>query len=133
MKKSILEVYALAVCFATIVCFVIALGVTVYALVCIVNPEFTLSSYEYNRHQSNDAFWDSYKDKYENKDKELQRPSEEDLTKQRTASYPQAIKSERRDGTQSLTIASIILVIDVVVFLIHWLIARRAREANIVT
>ena len=133
MKKSILEVYALAVCFATIVCFVISLGVAIYDIVRIANPEFTLSSHEYNRHQSNDAFWDSYKSRYDNKDKELNRPIEEDLTKQRTASYQQEIKSEKRNGYQSITISSIVLIIDIVVFLIHWLIARRARAINSVT
>ena len=133
MKKSILEVYALAVCFATIVCFVISLGVAIYDIVRIANPEFTLSSHEYKRHQSNDAFWDSYKSRYDNKDKELNRPIEEDLTKQRTASYQQEIKSEKRNGYQSITISSIVLIIDIVVFLIHWLIARRARATNSVT
>ena len=133
MKKSILEVYAMAVCFATIVCFVVALGIGIYDIVRIANPEFTLSSYEYNRHQSNNAFWESYKCKYENKDKESKRPSEEDLTKQRQTSYQQEIKAEKRSGAQSLTIASIVILIDIVVFFIHWMIARRAREANIST
>ena len=133
MKKSILEVYALAVCFATIVCFVIALGVAIYDVVQIANPEFTLSSYEFNRHQSNDAFWESHKCKYDNKDKELKRPPEEELTKQRMENYQQAIKSEKRDAVQSITLASIILLIDTVVFLVHWLIARRARETKVVT
>jgi len=133
LKKSILEVYALAVCFTTIVCFVVALGIAMYDIIQISNPEFSLISYEYNRHQSNDAFWESYKNRYDNKDKELKRPTEEELTKQRTESYKQAIKSERRDAFQSITLASIILVIDAIVFLVHWRVARRAREANIGT
>jgi hypothetical protein len=81
VKKSILEVYALAVCFATIVCFVVALGIALYDLVKILNPEFALSSYEYKRHQNNDEFWRSYQCSYENRGKEIQRPSEEILTK----------------------------------------------------
>ncbi len=133
MKKSILEVYALAVCFATIVCFVVALGVAIYDIIQISSPEFTLSSYEYNRHQSNDVFWERYKYGYDNRDKEMQRPPEEMLTKQRLESYHQVIKAERRDAFQSLTLSSIILVIDVIVFLVHWRVARRARETNIAT
>ena len=56
MKKSILEMYALAVCFVALVCFVIALGIGVYDLIQIANPVFTINAYEYNRHQSNEAF-----------------------------------------------------------------------------
>lgn len=132
MKKSILEIYALAVCFATIVCFVIALGISIYDIVRIVNPEFTMSSYEYNRHQSNDAYWKS-SDNCGNDDKKGPRPTDEELTKQRLASYQQSIKSELRDAFQSLTQTVIIFIIAVVVFLVHWRVARRARETNIAT
>jgi hypothetical protein len=55
MKKSIVEIYALAVCFATIVCFVISLGIGLYDIVEITNPEFTMKSYAYEKHQTNDA------------------------------------------------------------------------------
>ena len=60
VKKSLLEIYALAVCFVTVVCFVIALGIGLYDLVELAYPEFSLSSYEYERHQSDEAFmrWD---------------------------------------------------------------------------
>lgn len=134
MKKTILEIYALAVCFATIVCFVVALGVAIYDVVQIANPEFTMNSYEYNRHQSNDAFLMNYSRGYPGQEKEKQqRPPEEELTKQRLESYQQAIKSEQRNAVQSLTTSSIILVIDVIFFLVHWQMARRARETNIVS
>lgn len=132
MKKSLLEIYALAVCFTTIVCFIIALGFAIYDAIQIATPEFTLSSYEYKRHQNNDEFWKSYHCGYENRERQMQRPSEEILTQQRLESYPLVIKAERRDAFHSLTISTIILIINVVVFLVHWGIARRARETNIV-
>ena len=56
MKKSILEIYALSVCFVTLLCFVIALGIGIHDLIQIGNPEFTMNPYEYERHQSNQAF-----------------------------------------------------------------------------
>ena len=129
MKKSILEIYALAVCFATTVCFVVALGIALYEVIQITNPEFTLSSYEYNRHQTNDAFWKNC-DQYESKEKERKRPTEDELTKLRMDSYRQALQSERRDAFQGLTKAIIVIIIDIVFFLVHWRIARRARETN---
>jgi hypothetical protein len=129
MKKSILEIYALAVCFATIVCFVVALGVALYDVIQIANPEFTLSSYEYNRHQSNDAFWNNCS-QYDSKDKDKKRPPEDELTKRRMEGYRQAVQSERRNAFQGITMASIIILIDIVFFVVHWRIARRARETN---
>ena len=56
MKKSILAIYALAVCFVALVCFVIALGIGVYDLIQIANPVFTINAYEYDRHQSKALF-----------------------------------------------------------------------------
>ncbi|MEW6715794.1 MAG: hypothetical protein AB1306_12015 [Nitrospirota bacterium] len=133
MKKSLLEIYALAVCFATMVCFVISLGVAMYSVVEIANPEFTMNPYQYNRYQSNDAYWLSKVNDYQNKDKEMKRPSEDELTKERNEGYRLAVISERRGGFQGLTKTAIIILIDAVVFLIHWRIARRAREANATT
>ena len=56
MKRSFVEIYGLAVCFVTLLCFVIALGVGIYDLLQAAFPEFTLNAYEYERHQSNDSF-----------------------------------------------------------------------------
>jgi len=128
LKKTILEIYALAVCFAAIVCFVIVLGIGIYDIIEIIKPEYTLKSYEHERHQSNDAFWEKYSC-YEEK----VRPSEEELTKIRLESYQKKIESERRNAFQSLTRIIIILVINVIVFIIHWRIARHARQTNVIT
>ncbi|MCJ7603021.1 MAG: hypothetical protein MUO63_16170 [Desulfobulbaceae bacterium] len=133
MNKSLLEIYALAVCFATIVCFVISLGVAIYSIVEIINPEFTMNSYEYKRYQNNDAYWLRRVDDYRNKEKEMQRPSEDELTKQRTEGYRLAVISEKHDGYQGLTKTGIIILINILVFFIHWRIAQRARETNIAT
>jgi hypothetical protein len=134
MKKSLLEIYALAVCFATIVCFVISLGVAIYSVIEIINPEFTMNSHEYKRHQSNDAYWISRIEDWRNKEaKEMQRPSEDELTKQRTEGYRLAVIEEKRDGYQGITKTAIVMLINVVVFFIHWRIAKHARETNIAT
>ncbi len=133
MKKSILEIYALAVCFAAIVCSAIALGVAIYNVIEIINPEFTISAQEYNHHQSNDSFWKGCSNVYGTGKKEEKKPLEEELTKLRLESYQQALKSERRNAFQSLTKTIIIIIIDIFFFVVHWRIARRAREASIAT
>jgi hypothetical protein len=51
MKKTLVEVYALAVCFVTLVCFVVTLGIGIYDLIQFLNPEFTISSYTYEHHK----------------------------------------------------------------------------------
>jgi len=121
MKRTLVEVYALAVCFVTLVCFVIAMGIGIYDLITIANPEFTMSSYAYERHQSNEAFSRDWP-------KEKPLPAGEELTKLREESYKAALRSEKRDGVQSLTRVMIIVSIDIVVFAIHWLIGRKARS-----
>lgn len=130
MKKSILEIYALAVCFVNIVCLVVALGIAFYNVVQMMDPQFTLSSYDYNRHQNNDAFWRTPDKPYGSETKEIRpRLSEEELTKQRLESYQQTIKAEYRDAAQSFTKALIVIALDIILFLVHWRIAHRAREA----
>lgn len=37
MKKTLLEIYALAVCFVTVVCFAVALGIGVYGVIQIIS------------------------------------------------------------------------------------------------
>ena len=139
MKSSILEIYALAVCFVALVCFVIALGIGVYDLIQFANPEFTINVYEYERHQSNEAF-DTVRGSPGRALRGIapgipieptERP-EEEVTQQREESYQAALRSERRRGMQSLIQIVIILVIDVLVFVPHWLLARKRRAASMV-
>ncbi len=134
MKKPILEIYALAVCFVALVCLIIALGIGVYDLIQIANPEFTINAYEYQRYQSNEAFGRSPRIEMRGVAPgvpiEPTEPSEEELTSQREESYQAALRSERRQAGQSLTMIAIVLVIDVLVFLPHWLLARRRRAVS---
>ncbi|HWQ94572.1 MAG TPA: hypothetical protein VN418_03605 [Gammaproteobacteria bacterium] len=129
MKKSILEVYALAVCFVTVICFVIASGIGLYSIIGIANPEFTLPAWVYERHQSNDAFWRMNAPlPMPGSGRETKpRPPEDELTQQRQASYALAIKSEQRGSVQTLTKAGIVIFIDLIIFGAHWRIARRSQ------
>jgi len=61
MKKTFLEIYALLICFGTIVCFAISLGIGMYSTIGILDPEITLDSWEYNKHQTNDTYWEDKK------------------------------------------------------------------------
>lgn len=122
MKKSLLEIYALAVCFVMVICFAVALGIGVYDLLKMVNPKMTLKSYAYQCHQTNEAFTRNW-----SKDKE--KPSKHKITQMREKSYLIALKAEKRDAVQSFIRMLIVFLIDLVIFLIHWRLARKAREA----
>ena len=54
--RPTLEIYGLCVCFVSLLCFVVSLGVGLYDLVQLATPAFTISAYENERHQSNDRF-----------------------------------------------------------------------------
>lgn len=136
MKKTLLEIYALLVCFVSISCFSITAGVGLYSIVAFASPELTLHNWEYERHQSNDQFWEQQgpfampvetEEAMTGKSKLPKRPSEAELTKARTKSYANALRSERRSALQTILQTSIIALIAMLLFLIHWRIARHAR------
>ena len=130
MKKTILEVYSLTVCFVTLICFAVALGVMLYQAFLLLNPELSLGSYQYEKHISNESYWEKTKPSPSKSDcgVEVTKPNDELLTKQREESLQRAIDKERRESKKSLVLALIIMLIDIIVFIPHWLIATRSRD-----
>jgi hypothetical protein len=157
MKKTILEIYALAVCFAVVVCTTVTLGIALWQIVTIAQPEFTIGDYSYEQHQDNAHFPD-YRSGRCASAAPLDDPaaaaamtadeaakaaadvadgtktpasckalSEAALTAVREASWARALAMERRDGTQGLAKCLLVLLVNLVVFLPHWMLARRAR------
>ena len=123
MKKSLLEIYSLAVCFVAIICAAISLGIGAYDILELSNPELTLKSRQYQIHQTNEAFTRRWS-------KDEEKPSEEEITIIREKSYSVALEAERRDALQSLIRMIIILLIDLTIFMIHWKLAKRTSESN---
>ena len=124
--KSKLEIYGLAVCFASVVCLVISISIAGYSIIQIVDPELTITSYNFDRYQSNDRFWET-KQTCSKDQAAVKRPSEEDLTKQRLEALRIEIKGEKRNGLQSLLHALIFVMVGTVTLLLHWRIAKKAR------
>ncbi|MBI1899782.1 MAG: hypothetical protein HYS13_01550 [Planctomycetia bacterium] len=116
--RSLIQIYALAVCFVTLMCFVVALGIGLYDMVQMAAPNFTLESYQ--PYQSNDAFVQYFPDK-----KEL--PAGE-ITRLRDEGLRDALRFEQRAALQSGVFVLIIVAIDIVVFAVHWRIARKERS-----
>lgn len=130
MKKSILEIYALAVCFFNVACFVIVLGLAAWHVVELSVPKFTINSGDYQQHQSDEAFHDWLVRQRNCGDKTAYVPPEgAALTTAREKSLAQVLFTERRRALQDLIQNLFILCINVVAFAFHWRIAVRARQA----
>lgn len=124
MKKTFLEIYALAICFVIIICFSVTSAIAAYDILQLVKPELTLNAWNYEKFQSNNNF--CVNNTFANKAKCININAPE-VTKMRLETYAIALKTEQRNGLQSLIICCIILLINVIVFVPHWIIARNAR------
>ncbi|WP_027967471.1 hypothetical protein [Halomonas halocynthiae] len=129
MKKNIVEIYALAVCFFTVACFVVVLGMTAWNVVELSAPEFTINNSTYEAHLTDENYrrWLIQRNQYRSED--YKPPEGAELTQSRETNWQQEIRSEQRGALQSLIQNIIILVIDLLVFIGHWVIARRSRES----
>ncbi len=126
--KNKLEIYALSVCFAAVVCIIISAGIAGYSVFSVITPELTMSGYSYDKFQSNEAYWKS-KGSCSKEEKPEVKPSEEELTKQRTEALAIAITAEKREGFQSLIRCFMFLLVSGITLIIHWKIAKNARAA----
>ncbi len=120
IAKNLLRLYALAVCFVSVLVFSIAFGTGVYDVIQMNLPETTMSSWHYERHQSNDNFIRDWPPK-----KAV--PDDAELTRMREQSYVTAVELEIRDAQQSLIVVVIIMLITAALFVIHWKLSRATR------
>lgn len=124
--KSKLEIYALAVCFASMICIVISSSIASYSVISMVVPDLMMNSYQYDSYQNNDAYWNKIKccnSEGENKP----RIEESELTQKRNAAYIVALSNEKRRGLQSLIRSLMFVLSGAIALFIHWVIAKRSR------
>ena len=115
MARSLIQTYALAVCFSALMCLVVALGIAAYDIAQIVAPGFTVQQYDV--WQSDEHYLSFYPDKNGLPPLEIARL--------RDTARQSALASERRSAMQSLLFTTIIILIDTAVYAIHWRMARR--------
>jgi hypothetical protein len=127
--KSKLEIYALAVCFAAVVCLVISMGIAGYSILKIAVPKLTMEAYTYDIYQTNDTYWNS-KSYCVEKEKVKVRPGEQELTKQRLDEFAVKINAEQREGLQALIQCLMFIIVSGIILLIHWKIAKKARGTS---
>ena len=124
MKKEIVkQIYAYVMCAIALGCGMIFLVIGIYGIVKIAAPTFTMPQWEWSKVATFQSFktdWDKAKDAPKLTDEEL---------KVRWQDKKEiAIMSERREGSQNLTLMLICFVIVIPVFIIHWRLARKIRE-----
>jgi len=121
MKKSGLEIYALAVCYTAIIAITACLSLGIWSGVKIAVPSISIDSYQYWRFQSNENY---LRDNAE----DMSALSSPEITRRRTEEYRLAVNRERRDTFQNLVQQLIVLLMSSAVFLIHWRLARKMRR-----
>jgi hypothetical protein len=117
VMRSLVQVYALVVCFCALMCFVIALGLGIYDIIEAAAPEFTLTADRY-------SFSAAYQVSALNDGKEH---TKEELAAAQSEQHRMAVAYQRQSALQSSIFAGIICAIDAAEFAVHWRIARRSE------
>jgi hypothetical protein len=126
MKRTNVEIYALAVCFVCVFAIVANLSHGAYAVTEIFAPRITLKrDFETRATLSNDNYW---KWVAPSGDKaQATRPAEEELTRRRLELRAELYEEQSDKGKGNLVSALIYLVGFIVAFCVHWVLARRMR------
>jgi len=124
MKKTILEIYALAICFVAIIFLIINISDGVYNIIGMVNPDLTMSSFTYDPLQSNER----YREKCCEDDKS--KKTNEEIARLREEAYKIELRSEARDSLQKAIKNLIYVLLSGIVLFGHWKLSRSARESN---
>lgn len=141
------RIYALAVCFATILCIAISTGIGLYDIVQISFPKLTMESYLYQNLQSNENFRRSpllynprglYPIMINERGMSIARANsipdstmketpltDEEVTARREVQLAVAIDNVRHDAQRSLVQILVILLVSGPLFFIHWRFARK--------
>jgi len=128
MKKTILEIYALSICFIATIFLIFHLSEGLYNFIGVVSPDLTMSSYKYEYHQSNERYKNHCCKK--NKKSETEK-SEAEITKLRTENYKIELRSEARSCLQKITKNIIYILLAGMLLFVHWKLSKNARENQV--
>ena len=120
MKQNVLEIYALAGCFTSMI-FLLVFGATcLYQCLQIIAPSVTVGDYAYQRSMSDEQFLQSWP-----QGRPVPEPST--IARLRRESLEHALRSERYDGRKSFLQSMMFMIAAGLVFGLHWRVARRER------
>ena len=134
MKKTVFEIYSSLVCFVTVICCSVWLGMGLYSLVGVSKPEITLDKWSYEMYQidqnpypllSEEPFILGPPETIEIKKPEPFVPkSNKQMAKERLANYQLVLNSEILKNKQTLLKSFIAVIICLPLFFIHWRFIR---------
>lgn len=123
MKKTILEIYSLAVCGITLIWGIILVGIALYASVSLISPELTVSERQNTKYLTNEDYYEACC----KKDEKAPVFSDEELTKKRLNAYEARLKEEKRIALQDIVKSFVYFIIVTGTFFVHWIMAKRSR------
>jgi hypothetical protein len=132
VKKSLLEIYALSVCFVSTFVALVACIVLLNQAAKLVLPDVMMNDFTYKSLISNDAFWENRRGQIVGPKGEppgeAARPDEASLTRQRLRALEEARAEQAHGAVQGMIRWGAALLIAAICFAMHWVMARRPRE-----
>ena len=130
MSRTALQIYAAAVCFASVTCLAIAIGIASYSSVAMLNPSFTLHPMSMPMYAPSPFMIPPVSmdgSHIVGGGTMLAAPqlSAEELATRRAAALETAIRNELATAKQSLLRWGIAALISGILFVAHWRILRR--------
>ena len=122
VKRNVLDVYAFAACFASLLFLVVSVATCLNEFLRIVAPSVTVSGYEHWRSMSDEQFLQMWPH-----DRPAPEPST--VARLRTEAWESALSSEQHNGLQSFLQSLMYIVAAGFVFWRHWRLAQRERAA----
>ena len=130
MPRTVLQIYAAAVCFVSVGALAIALGIVFYSATAVINPSFTLNPMSVPLYDIPQVAFapmpaDGSRGSGTMGAAVLPQPSDEEVAKRRAAALETAMRNELTTSKQSMLRWSIAAVISGFLFLAHWRILHR--------
>lgn len=130
MKRTLIEIYALVVCFFSVACLVIVMGISLWDVVQIFSPKFTIDSRTYQTHLNNESYKRRHCFDCKAKLDQEKTLDEQELTLARDKSWKENLEIEKRSAAQSLVRNIIIIFLDILLFSIHWYLIKKSGEES---
>lgn len=128
MKRTIFQIYALAVCFVTMCASIVLMGLLVTGVVDEFIPFLSKNDYFERAIENNDSFWQYYS-RTANLDNNFEppkeRPPEDQLTALRDQSRTRFYERQRRQVMWNIVGWSTYLGMALFFFSLHWRVARK--------
>jgi hypothetical protein len=121
MKKSLVEIYAMSICFVMVIVFCFSFVSAVVNFVEYHNPTMALPDYYIEKYSSNEAYTRNWA-----KDKRA-KYTDDEITAQREAARESALSAEKLGAKQDILEAVVTLFVSAIFFVIHWILAARWR------